>query len=159
GIVNADTFESATAAAAFGGTTTVIPFAAQHRGMNLMTVVKDYMALARKGAIVDYALHMIITDPTPATLQEHVPARVAQGDATLKVFMTYDLLNVGDEGLLDILLAARRNKALVCVHAENHGMISWMGKKLVEKGYTAPKFHTVSHPRGCEAEAFTRLIA
>jgi dihydropyrimidinase len=44
------------------------------------------------------------------------------------------------------------------VHAENHGMISWMGKKLVEKGYTAPKYHTISHPRGCEAEAFTRLI-
>ena len=88
-----------------------------------------------------------------------MPALVAQGHSTLKVFMTYDLLNVGDEGLLDILLAARQNKALVCVHAENHGMISWMGKKLVEKGYTAPKYHTVSHPRGCEAEAFTRLIA
>jgi dihydropyrimidinase len=84
---------------------------------------------------------------------------VAQGHSTLKVFMTYDLLNVGDEGLLDILLAARQSRALVCVHAENHGMISWMGKKLVEKGHTAPKFHTISHPRGCEAEAVARLIA
>jgi dihydropyrimidinase len=72
--------------------------------------------------------------------------------------MTYDLLNVGDEKLLEILLAARQNKALVCVHAENHGMVSWMGKRLVEKGYVAPKFHTISHPRGCEAEAFNRLI-
>jgi len=44
------------------------------------------------------------------------------------------------------------------VHAENHGMVSWMGKRLVEKGYTAPKYHTISHPRGCEAEAFNRLI-
>ena len=33
GIVNADTFESATTSAAFGGTTTVIPFAAQHVGI------------------------------------------------------------------------------------------------------------------------------
>jgi dihydropyrimidinase len=158
GIVNADTFESATTSAAFGGTTSVICFAAQHRGMNLMTVVGDYMALARKGAVIDYTFHMIITDPTEVTLKEHVPALVAQGHSTLKVFMTYDLLNVGDVGLLDILMSARQNKALVCVHAENHGMISWMGKKLVEKGYTAPKFHTVSHPRGCESEAFTRLI-
>ncbi len=159
GIVNADTFESATTSAAFGGTTTVICFAAQHRGMNLMTVVGDYMALARKGAVIDYTFHMILTDPTEVTLKEHVPALVAQGHSTLKVFMTYDLLNVGDEKLLDILLAARQNKALVCVHAENHGMISWMGKRLVEKGYTAPKFHSISHPRGSEAEAFTRLIA
>jgi dihydropyrimidinase len=159
GIVNSDTFQSATVSAAHGGTTTVICFAAQHRGMNLQTVVGDYMALAKKGAVVDYTFHMIIADPTDVTLKEHVPALVAQGHSTLKVFMTYDLLNVGDEKLLDILLAARQNKALVCVHAENHGMISWMGKRLIEKGYTAPKYHTIGHPRGCEAEAFNRLIA
>jgi dihydropyrimidinase len=158
GIVNSDTFESATVSAAHGGTTTVICFAAQHRGMNLMSVVRDYMALAEKGAVIDYAFHMIIADPTDVTLKEHVPALVAQGHSTLKVFMTYDLLQVGDEKLLDILLAARQSKALVCVHAENHGMISWMGKRLIEKGYTAPKYHTISHPRGCEAEAFNRLI-
>jgi dihydropyrimidinase len=158
GIVNSDTFESATTSAAFGGTTTAICFAAQHRGMNLQTVVGDYMALAKKGAVIDYTFHLIIADPTDVTLKEHVPALVAQGHSTLKVFMTYDLLNVGDEKLLDILLAARQNKALVCVHAENHGMVSWMGKRLVEKGYLAPKYHTISHPRGCEAEAFNRLI-
>lgn len=158
GLVNADTFESATTAAAFGGTTTVIAFAAQHVGMNLMTVVDDYMALARKGAIVDYTFHMIVADPTDVTLKEHIPALVSQGHATIKVFMTYDRLQVGDEKLLDILLAARQAHALVCVHAENHGMISWMGKRLVEKGYTAPKYHTISHPRGSEAEAINRLI-
>jgi dihydropyrimidinase len=158
GIVNADTFESATTAAAFGGTTTVIPFAAQHVGMNLLTVVNDYMALARRGALVDYTFHMIIADPTDVTLKEHIPALVPQGHATIKVFMTYDRLQVGDEKLLDILVAARKAQALVCVHAENHGMISWMGKRLVEKGYTAPKYHTISHPRGSEAEAINRLI-
>jgi len=158
GIVNADTFESATVSAAFGGTTTAVCFAAQHRGANLMTALGDYMALAKKGAVIDYTFHLIIADPTEVTLKEHVPALVAQGHSTLKVFMTYDLLNVGDEKLLDILLAARQSKALVCVHAENHGMVSWMGKRLVEKGYTAPKYHTISHPRGCEAEAFNRLI-
>jgi dihydropyrimidinase len=158
GIVNADTFESATTSAAFGGTTTALCFAAQHRGMNLMTVVDDYMALARKGAVVDYGFHLIIANPSEVTLKEHVPALVAQGHATLKVFMTYDLLQVEDEKLLDVLLAARRSRALVCVHAENHGLISWMGKRLVEKGYTAPRFHSVSHPRGSEAEAINRLI-
>jgi dihydropyrimidinase len=126
--------------------------------MNMMTVVGDYMALAKKGAVIDYTFHLIIADPTKVTLEEHVPVLVAQGHSTLKVFMTYDLLNVGDEKLLDILLAARQSKALVCVHAENHGMVSWMGKRLVEKGYLAPKYHTISHPRGCEAEAFNRLI-
>ena len=67
GIMNADTFESATTAAAFGGTTTVIPFAAQHVGMALPQVLEDYHALAKKGAVIDYAFHMIIADPTEAT--------------------------------------------------------------------------------------------
>ncbi|MFZ4807936.1 MAG: dihydropyrimidinase [Hyphomicrobiaceae bacterium] len=158
GIMNADTFESATVSAAHGGTTTVISFAAQHVGMRLRTVVDDYLALARKGAVVDYTFHMIVADPTAATLGEDIPALVREGHGSIKVFMTYDRLKVDDEPLLDVLLAARRAGALVCVHAENHGMIAWMGRRLVEAGHTAPKFHALSHPRGSEAEAINRLI-
>src|SRR5207237_8428466 len=35
----ADDFYSATVAAAFGGTTTIVPFAAQHRGNSIIAVV------------------------------------------------------------------------------------------------------------------------
>jgi dihydropyrimidinase len=157
--MNSDTWESATVSAALGGTTTVISFAAQHVGMNLAQVVEDYQLLARTGAAVDYSFHMIVADPTEATLKEHLPALIAQGHASIKVFMTYDRLRLEDEQVLDVLLTARENRALVCVHAENHGMIAWMGKRLVERGYTAPKFHSVSHPRVSEPEAFNRLIA
>ena len=159
GIVNADTFETATTSAAFGGTTTVIPFAAQHVGMNLTTVVEEYHRLAERGAVVDYAFHMILADPTEQTLATDVPPLVKAGHASLKVFMTYDRLKVDDEQLLDVLAAARENGAFVCVHAENHGMITWMSKRLLKGGNTAPKFHSISHPRVGEAEAFTRLIA
>ena len=159
GIVNSDTWESATAAAAFGGTTTVIAFAAQHVGMDLTRVVADYAALARKGACVDYAFHMIVADPTEATLRDHLPALIRQGYASIKVFMTYDRLRVDDERLLDVLATARENRALVCVHAENHGMIAWMSRRLVERGHVAPKFHAPSHPRLAEREAFERLFA
>ncbi len=158
GIMNADTFESATTSAAFGGTTTVISFAAQHVGMRLRKVVDDYAALAKEGAIIDYTFHMIISDPTDATLNEDIPALVKEGHGTIKIFMTYDRLKIEDEKLLDILLAARKSGALVCVHAENHGMIAWMGRRLIEAGHTAPKFHALSHPRGSEAEAINRLI-
>src|SRR5246127_5561566 len=41
GIMNADTFQSATTSAAFGGTMTVISFAAQHVGMQLREVLED----------------------------------------------------------------------------------------------------------------------
>ena len=159
GIVNADTFESATISAAFGGTTTVIPFAAQHIGMKLDEVVDAYHALARKGAVIDYAFHMIIADPTEATLKDHIPKLVKSGHATLKVFMTYDRIKLDDMQLLDVFHAARESRALVCVHAENHAMIAWTGKRLVAGGWRAPRYHGVSHPRACEAEAFNRVIA
>src|SRR5712672_220672 len=158
GIVNADTFESATVSAAFGGTTTVIPFAAQHVGMHLPQVLEEYHALAKKGAVIDYAFHMIIADATKETVEEHIPALVKQGHASIKIFMSYDRLKVDDEPLLDILLAARQSGAMLCAHAENHGIIAWMVKRLLARGYTLPKFHAVSHARVSEAEAFTRLI-
>ena len=159
GLTNADTFETATAAAALGGTTTVISFAAQHVGMSLKDVVADYHARATRGARIDYAFHLILADPNPRTLAEDVPALVEAGHGSLKLFMTYDRLRVDDELMLDVLAAARGTGALVCVHAENHGMISWMGKRLVARGYTAPRFHGISHPRVSEAEAFVRLAA
>src|SRR5215468_4768671 len=79
GILNADTFESATVSAAFGGTTTVISFAAQHVGLRLDEVLEEYHALARKGAVIDYAFHMIIADPTRETLERDLPAQIRQG--------------------------------------------------------------------------------
>jgi dihydropyrimidinase len=159
GLTNADTFETATRSAALGGTTTVITFAAQHVGMSLRKVVADYHDLAERGAMIDYAFHMILADPTPQVLDEEVPELIAAGHGSLKVFMTYDRLKVDDERLLDVLAAARAGGAMVCVHAENHGIISWMGKRLVSRGYVAPRFHGTSHARVVEAEAFHRLIA
>ncbi|MGM4992380.1 dihydropyrimidinase [Tardiphaga sp. 841_E9_N1_2] len=159
GIMNADTFESATRSAAFGGTTSVISFAAQHVGMDVREVVTDYTALAKKGAMIDYAFHIIVSDVTDKVIAEDIPALVREGHSSIKIFMTYDRLKVDDEKLLDILAAAREAKALVCVHAENHGVIAWMVKRLIDKGYTAPKYHAVSHARVSESEAFTRLIA
>jgi dihydropyrimidinase len=84
---------------------------------------------------------MIVADPTEAAIKEHIPALVRAGHGSIKVFMTYDRIRVDDERLLDILVAARESRALVCVHAENHGMIAWMARRLVERGYTAPKYH------------------
>jgi dihydropyrimidinase len=138
GFMNADSWESATASAAYGGTTTVLAFAAQHIGMHLPKVVADYAALARRGAVIDYAFHIIVADPTPQSVREHLPLLINAGHASIKVFMTYERMRVEDEALLDILLTARENKALVCVHAENHGMIAWMAKRLQARGYTAP---------------------
>jgi len=155
----ADDFYSATVAAAFGGTTTIIPFAAQHRGNSVVAVVDDYAKRAAEKAVIDYGFHLIIADPTPHALDEELPQMVKRGITSFKVYMTYELLRLSDGQMLDVLAAADREKALVMVHAENHEMIQWLTKRLLERGHRAPKFHMNAHHPIAEAEATNRVVA
>lgn len=155
----ADDFYSATVAAAFGGTTTIIPFAAQHRGNSIVAVVDDYARRAAEKAVIDYGFHLIISDPTPKALDEELPQMVKRGITSLKVYMTYDLLRLNDEQMLDVLAAADRERALVMVHAENHEMIKWIAKRLLERGHGAPKYHMTAHHPLAEAEATNRVVS
>jgi dihydropyrimidinase len=159
GYMNADDFYSATVSAAFGGTTTTMSFAAQHRGMQIPEVVADYHQRAAGKAVIDYAFHLIVADPTPETLTRDLPAAIAGGVSSLKLYMTYDRLMMDDRQILDVLTVARAHGALTMVHAENHGMIGWMSQKVVDAGNTLPRYHAVCHTRGAEAEAIHRLIA
>ena len=155
----ADDFYSATVSAAFGGTTTIIPFAAQHRGHSIIAVVDDYARRAAEKAVIDYGFHLIIADPTPKALDDELPQMVKRGITSFKVYMTYDLLRLNDEQMLDVLAAADREKALVMVHAENHEMIKWLTRRLLERGHAAPKFHMTAHHPIAEAEATNRVVA
>ncbi len=74
GSVMADDFESGTISAAFGGTTTVIPFACQAKGLSLRAGVEDYHGRAEGKAVIDYAFHLILTDPTDQVLGQELPA-------------------------------------------------------------------------------------
>ena len=158
GVVCADDFYSATVAAAFGGTTTVIPFAAQHRGQSLRRVVEEYHEAAAPKAVIDYAFHLIISDPSEQVLGQELPALIRDGYTSFKVYMTYDLLQLDDGQMLDILAVARREGALVMVHAENHDMIKWLTARLLDRGLGAPRYHAVSHARLAEGEATNRAV-
>ncbi|MCX7560659.1 dihydropyrimidinase [Sulfitobacter sp. F26204] len=157
GLLNADTFETATRSAAFGGTTTVVSFAAQHPGHQMRKVVSDYAALAEKGAMIDYAFHMIVADTGNGNLTHDIPELIAQGHRSIKIFTTYDKVRQDDKSILDILDLAKRDGALVCFHAENDGLIRNMTEKLLAEEKTAPKYHAESHPREAEIEAIDRM--
>jgi len=157
GLMNADTFETATRSALAGGTTTTISFAAQHPGMNLATVVADREARAARGAMGDYAFHMILSDISGTALTHDLPALMARGHRSVKIFTVYDKVRVEDPAILDILFTVRQQGGLVCVHAENDGMIRWMTARLLAAGRTAPRHHAEAHPKLAEVEALTRL--
>lgn len=159
GLMSADDFHSGTVSAAFGGNTTIVPFAVQQRGQSLRQAVHDYRRLADPKVVIDYALHMIISDPSQTVLEEELPSLVAEGHTSFKVFMTYDRLRLSDYELIRVLAAARGLGALVMVHPENHDMIRFVSELLVAQGHHAAKFHALSHPRIAEEEAVNRMIA
>ncbi|HCW19145.1 MAG TPA: dihydropyrimidinase, partial [Achromobacter sp.] len=159
GIMCADDFHSATVSAVFGGTTTIIPFAAQHRGNALPEVVFDYARRAAEKAVIDYGFHLILSDPTEQALRHDLPELIRNGITSFKVFMTYDRLKLDDYQLLDVLEVADREGALVMVHAENNDMIRWVARRLAERGMTAPKYHAVAHTPLAESEATNRAVS
>lgn len=155
----ADDWYTGSVSAAFGGTTTIVPFAAQHRGQSLRAVVQDYHARAAAGAVIDYSYHLIVSDPTDQVLGQELPALIRDGITSFKVYTTYDQLKIDDRQFLDLLAVARRDGAMVMVHAENDDAIRWITGRLLDRGHTAPKFHAVAHSRIAEAEATHRAIA
>ncbi|MTH79085.1 dihydropyrimidinase [Paracoccus aestuariivivens] len=158
-VVMADGFESGTRSAAAGGTTTVMPFALQQKGQSLREVVDAYHAAAKDKCHVDCSFHIIITDPTPQVLGQELPALVKAGYTSFKVFMTYDDMVLNDAQLLDVFDVARREKAMVMVHAEGYDAIRYMTRRLEEAGHTAPYFHAESRPESVEREATHRAIS
>jgi dihydropyrimidinase len=159
GVMCADDFYSGTVSAAFGGTTTVIPFAAQHRGNRIPDVVADYARLAREKAVIDYGFHLILADPDEQALTHDLPKAITEGITSLKVYITYNALKLDDFQLLDVMALAGSHGALVMIHAENHDMIRWIAQRLLERGLGAPKFHAVAHDPLAESEAGYRAIS
>jgi dihydropyrimidinase len=155
----ADDFDTGTRAAACGGTTTVIPFAAQRKGQSLRAAVDDYHRRAEGKAHVDYAFHLIVSDPAPAVLTQELPALIAEGYTSFKIYMTYDDLKLDDGQMLDVLAVARAHGAMAMVHAENADCIEWLTKRLEAAGRTAPRFHAHARPMLVEREATHRAIA
>jgi dihydropyrimidinase len=159
GIVMADDFASATRAAAAGGNTCVMPFALQPRGASLRGAVDAYRAKAEGQCHIDVAIHMIISDPSEAVLGQELPALVADGYTSFKVFMTYDDLVLNDRQLLDVFHVARRQGARVMVHAEGYDAIRYLSDRLERAGETAPYGHALSRPEVVEREAAHRAIS
>jgi dihydropyrimidinase len=122
-------------------------------------VVDDYAKRAAEKAVIDYGFHLIIADPTDHALNVELKEMVKRGITSFKVYMTYDLLRLNDEQMLDVLFAADREQALVMVHAENHEMIKWITRRLLERGHGAPKFHMSAHHPIAEAEATNRVVS
>lgn len=152
-------FESS-AAAAKGGTTTVIEFVNQIKGKGLVDSIEDYRKENADGiAAVDYSFHSVLTDPRKEVFEE-IPELAKAGYPTMKLFMAYKgmFFHSDDDAILKSLEKGKEAGVTVMVHAENADAIDVLQKKLVEEGKTEPYSHVLSRPPLVEAEATRRAI-
>jgi dihydropyrimidinase len=160
GTTSADDFESGTIAAAFGGTTTIVDFAIQYRGQTMRHALDDWRKRADGKAVIDYGFHMIITELEDAGLSEMDRMVRDEGITSFKLFMAYPgVFMVDDATIFRALRRTGDNGGLVCMHAENGGVIDELVKDALRKGQTAPKYHALTRPPTAEGEATGRALA
>ncbi len=157
-IVSSDDFGSGTRAAAFGGTTCIIDFAVQSRGTRMRQALDTWWRKGEKAA-VDYGLHMIITDLPEAHLED-MEEMAREGVTSFKLFMAYPgTLMVDDATIFRALRKAAQDECLICIHAENGGVIDLLVRRALAEGKTAPIYHALTRPAAAEGEAVNRAIA
>ena len=160
GTTSADDFESGTIAAAFGGTTSIVDFAIQYRGQTMRHALDDWRKRADGKAVIDYGFHMIVTELEDAGLGEMDAMVRDEGITSFKLFMAYPgVFMVDDATIFRALRRTGDNGGLVCMHAENGGVIDELVKEALRKGEKAPKYHALTRPPTAEGEATGRAIA
>ncbi|MGV9910082.1 dihydropyrimidinase [Streptomyces tendae] len=158
GTYAADTFETGTRAAAWGGTTTIVDFAIQTVGRSLRAGLDAWHAKAEGNCAIDYAFHMIVSDVNEKTLKE-MDLLVEEGVTSFKQFMAYPGVFYSDDGqILRAMQRAAENGGLIMMHAENGIAIDVLVEQALARGETDPRFHGEVRKALLEAEATHRAI-
>ncbi|GAA2823901.1 dihydropyrimidinase [Crossiella cryophila] len=158
GTFAADTFETGTRAAAWGGTTTIVDFAVQTPGMSLREGLDAWQAKADGQCAIDYGFHMIMGEVTPHTLKE-MDQLVGEGISSFKLFMAYPGVFYSDDGqILRAMQKAADNGGLIMMHAENGIAIDVLIEQALQRGETDPRYHGQVRHAFLEAEATHRAI-
>lgn len=155
---SSDDWESGTIAAACGGTTTIIDFIEPEGNQTLLHALTDRRNQALGRSVIDFGLHMTITNSDENTLDQ-IPGVVSAGVPSFKVYTTYEGFLLNDQELLDVMETVKNCGGMVMVHAENDAIIKHKQKSFLMEGKLSPRYHPLSRPDIAEAEAIHRVIA
>lgn len=120
-----DKWLSGSRSALAGGNTTILAFASQKRtDESLFPVLEDYHSRARGQSYIDYGFHFILTRPSEEILRDELKIMVQrEGITSVKLYMTYPAMKLGDGDMLEVLMRTRELGMTTMIHAENSDMI------------------------------------
>ena len=159
GTAASDTFETGTIAAAWGGVTTIIDFAVQRAGENVMDGLADWHTKADGNCAIDYGFHQIIGGVDEESLKAMTYLVDNEGITSFKLFMAYPGVFYADDGqILRAMQNAGESGAVMMMHAENGIAIDVLVAQALARGETDPRFHSLTRPAELEGEATHRAI-
>ncbi len=155
---SSDTFASGTAAAAWGGTTTVIDFAGQIKGTAIPHAIETRLEEASGQCAIDYAFHLSVGDVNNQSLID-LSNMLEEGISSYKLFMAYPDSWYSDDGqILQVMQLAADTGAMIMMHAENGIAIDVLRDQAFERGTTGSIWHGRTRPPELEGEAAHRAI-
>ncbi len=158
-IRSCDDFTTGTMAAACGGTTTIVDYAAHAHGETMAQGLDAWHRKAEGKAVIDYGFHLTLSEFTDRTLRD-MESMVEAGVTSFKVFTAYPgRMMMDDAAIFRVLRWAKELGALVCVHCENGQIIDVLIQDALAAGQTAPKYHARTRPAIAEREAVHRVIS
>jgi len=155
---SSDDWFSGTVAAACGGTTSVIDFVEPQPGESLYQALELRRALAQPQTVVDFGLHMTITNDQRQTLAQ-IPDLFKEGCTSFKTYLTYSGFRLSDSAFLNVLAAVNEAGGIVLVHAENDAIIDFLKHRFQMEQKTAPRYHALSRPPVAESDAIQHSLA
>ncbi len=155
--VTADDFATGTGAAVVGGTTTVLDFATQERGMTLMEALRKWKKKAENSSC-NYGFHMAMSEWNEDRIAE-LPLMIEHGVTSFKMYMVYDNMRLSDGVIYEAIKHLAKEDCIIGIHCENDDIIKARVKELKAAGKTEPKYHAMSRPNVVEADGVGRLMA
>jgi dihydropyrimidinase len=160
GTASSDDFETGPIAAAHGGTTCIVDFAVQSKGISMRQGLDTWLRKAEGKSCIDYGLHLILTELPDDWLPEMDAMVKHEGVTSFKLFTAYPgVFMVDDATIFKALKRTADNGGLICMHAENGGVIDYLVKQMLAEGKNTPNVHALSRPATAEQEATHRVIA
>lgn len=152
-------FYTGTAAAAFGGITSVISFSTQPKGGSILRNLEEHERKAAGKAYVDWSVHGILMDADEQTLAE-IPELVKAGVPTYKCFTTYRHSQrlMDDDSMLLVLKATAESGGMLMIHCENDAIVEYKLKQELAQGHTGWIYHARSRPNSAETVAIQRIV-
>jgi dihydropyrimidinase len=154
----ADDFYTGSRAAIAGGVTTIGNMTFPWEPQSLRQALDRDLDAARAGAAVDFVLHPVLTELTPAALDE-LPGLAADGHTSVKLFMVDPAFENGIDEAVRAIRIAGSSGMLTLLHCEDGALVRFAGEELLARGRGGLASWSPSRPAFAERAAVDRATA